>query len=203
MDKILSQVICVSLMVGLCGTWSLVAAEPGVHDDAAIQKESVEVGLPFGQLVFEHPVTLLAVQDFSVATDSPAMTNLDMDELAQEDKDKSLAELRKGMALPAVLLLESLSNGKDLHILFYDEEGSARKVLTLALSRHYKDGGGFSSFDHIQIVRDASQSEIAFVAVTQTSIPSKKDRPFMPGPPITRVYRYDGEKQVYDKGARK
>jgi len=198
----LNQVIYVSLLVGLCGACSMVAANSGVHD-ATIQEEAVDAGLTFGQEVFENPVTLLAVQDFSVAADSPAMTNLDMDDLTQEDKGKSLAELRKGMAQPAVLLLESLSNGKDLHILFYDEEGRARKVLTLALSRHYKDGGGFSSLDHIQIVRDASQSEIAFLAVTQTSIPSKKDRPFMPGPPITRVYRYDSEKQAYDQGARR
>jgi len=197
----LNQVIYVSLLVGLCGACSMVAANGGAHD-ATIQEEAVGAGLTFGQVIFEKPVTLLAVQDFSVAADSPAMTNLDMDELTQEDKSKSLAELRKGMAKPAVLLLESLPNGKDLHILFYDKTGNARRVLTLALSRHYDDGGGFSSLDDIKIIRDVSQSDTAVVAVTQASIPSKKDRPFMPGPPITRVYLYDSEKQAYDQGTR-
>ncbi len=197
----LNQVIYVSLLVGLCGACSMVAANGSVHD-ATIQEEVVDTGLTLGQVVFKNPVTLLAVQDFSVVADSPAMTNLDMDKLTQEDKSKSLTELRKGMVQPAVLLLESLPNGKDLHVLFYDKTGNARRVLTLALSRHYDDGGGFSSLDDIKIIRDVSQSDTAVVAVTQTSIPSKKDRPFMPGPPITRVYLYDSEKQAYDKGTR-
>jgi hypothetical protein len=116
--------------------------------------------------------------------------------LAKDAAAVSAPRLRAGLTHPAVLLLARRDWGggdwQDEAILC----GLIRPPRLLwrePIREHRPDGGGFETF--------AAELEPAgpwsTIVLHQTTLPGAGDQPFMPGPPLTLRYVYDGD--VYRK----
>lgn len=169
----------------------LLAGWLGLGSQAAVV---LAAGFELEGLSFDNPLKPVAVLEFAALNKTQTEVSLNTDQIVSTTDIKALLETADTAGL---VLVEQLPTGQDLHLVFYSKLGQPRKVLTVAMQRRYADGGGFSSLDGIGLFWDKSQSPFASLYITQTSLPGKSDRPFRPGPLITRVFQYDIETQSY------
>lgn len=97
------------------------------------------------------------------------------------------------------LLNTKVENGRDLVVVLWENNKKSRYLLSTGLKRSSKEHGGISTHDSIDINWVASKNQWPDIYLTQTSLPSKNDRPFMPGPPLYFRYQYQSDTQCYQR----